>query len=317
MHFIRNAMRDKRYIIKLIVLEIETMDRFVEMEAFNAVVDSGSFVQAADHLGSSKAAVSRYVSDLEARLGVRLLHRTTRKLSLTDEGQVFYLRSKELLLELNNAELEITSRNVIASGLIRINAPVTFGIKHLSPLWAQFLSNYPDVKLDITLADLVVDLVEEGYDIAIRIATLPSSTLISKRLGSTRLILCASPQYLKKYGTPQHPAELARHSTISYSYFSTKDEWYFDGPEGKVSVKTNPRIHSNNGDTCRAAAVQGLGIILQPSFLINEDIQAGALIELMPEYRSIELGIYAVYASRKHLAPKIRALIDFLAENIR
>lgn len=293
------------------------MDRFIEMEAFNAVVDTGSFVKAADSLNTSKAAISRYVSDLETRLGVRLLHRTTRKLSLTDEGQVFFLRSKELLSELNNAELEITSRNVIASGLIRINAPVTFGIKHLSPLWGQFLNRYPEIKLDITLADRIVDLVEEGYDVAIRVASLPNSTLISKKLSSTRLILCASPAYLNKSGTPQHPHELTHHSIIAYSHFSTKDEWYFNGPEGQVSVKTNPRIHSNNGDTCRSVALKGLGIILQPSFLISEDIQSGALIELMPQYRSIELGIYAIYASRKHLAPKIRVLIDFLAENLK
>jgi DNA-binding transcriptional LysR family regulator len=293
------------------------MDRFIEMEAFNAVVDSGSFVKAADNLNTSKAAVSRYVSDLETRLGVRLLHRTTRKLSLTDEGQIFFLRSKELLSELNNAELEITSRNDVASGLIRINTPVTFGIKHLSPLWGKFLERYPEIKLEITLADRIVDLVEEGYDVAIRIANLASSNLISKKLSATRLILCASPAYLKKHGIPQHPDELAHHATIAYSLFSTKDEWHFDGPEGQISVKTNPRIHSNNGDTCRAVALNGMGIILQPSFLISEDIQSGALIELMPQYKSIELGIYAIYASRKHLAPKIRVLIDFLAENLK
>ncbi len=293
------------------------MDRFIEMEAFNAVVDYGSFVKAADSLNTSKAAVSRYVSDLETRLGVRLLHRTTRKLSLTDEGQIFFLRSKELLSELNNAELEITSRNDIASGLIRINTPVTFGIKHLSPLWGKFLDRYPEIKLEISLADRIVDLVEEGYDVAIRIANLPNSNLISKKLSATRLIICASPDYLKKHGIPQHPQELAHHAIISYNLFSTKDEWHFDGPEGQVSVKTNPRIHSNNGDTCRAIALNGLGIILQPSFLISEDIQSGALIELMPQYKSIELGIYAIYASRKHLAPKIRVLIDFLAENLK
>lgn len=293
------------------------MDRFIEMEAFNAVVDSGSFVKAAESLNTSKAAISRYVSDLETRLGVRLLHRTTRKLSLTDEGQIFFMRSKELLSELSSAELEVTSRNVVASGLIRINTPVTFGIKHLSQLWGSFLDRYPEIKLDITLADRIVDLVDEGYDVAIRIASLPSSTLISKKLSSTRLILCASPAYLNKNGIPHHPHDLTHHSIIAYSHFSTKDEWYFNGPEGQVSVKTNPRIHSNNGDTCRAVAVNGLGIILQPSFLISEDIKSGALIELMPQYKSIELGIYAIYASRKHLAPKIRVLIDFLAENLK
>lgn len=290
------------------------MDRFLEMQTFNAVIDAGSFVKAADALGMSKAAVSRYVGDLEARLGVRLLHRTTRRLSLTEEGQVFYARSKELLAGVDEAEAEITSRSGAASGLLRVNAPVTFGISHLAPLWGKFLDRHPKVKLDVTLSDRLVDLVEEGYDIAIRIATLPSSTLISKRLATTRMVLCASPQYLKARGVPRQPAELAGHSVISYSYWSTKDEWHFDGPQGRVSVKTDPCMHTNSGDTCRAAALAHQGVILQPTFLVGDDLAAGMLVELMPEFRAIELGIYAIYPTRKHVSPKVRALIDFLAE---
>jgi DNA-binding transcriptional LysR family regulator len=206
------------------------VDRFLEMKTFNAVVDAGSFVKAADALEMSKAAVSRYVVDMESRLGVRLLHRTTRRLSLTDEGQVFYARSKELLGELQEAEDEITSRSAAASGLLRVNAPFTFGIIHLAPLWGAFRAQNPQVTLDITLADRLVDLVEEGYDVAIRIATLESSTLVSKRLATTRIVLCASPQYLELNGTPKHPSELVNHAVISYSYFSTKDEWRFVGP---------------------------------------------------------------------------------------
>ena len=291
------------------------MDRFLEMQTFNAVVDAGSFVKAADALAMSKAAVSRYVVDMETRLGVRLLHRTTRRLSLTDEGQIFYVRSKELLAELAEAEDEITSRSDAASGLLRINAPFTFGVLHLAPLWGAFRVRHPNVKLDVTLADRLVDLVEEGYDVAIRIANLENSTLVSKRLATTRMVLCASPQYLKLYGTPKHPGELADHAVISYSYWSTKDEWHFKGPLGPVSVKTNPCIHTNNGDTCRAAALASQGIILQPSFLVGDDLASGALVELMPEFRSLELGIYAVYPSRKHVSPKVRALIDFLTSH--
>ena len=291
------------------------MDRFFEMQTFAAVVDAGSFVKAADALGVSKAAVSRYVGDLEARLGVRLLHRTTRRLSLTGEGQVFYARSKELLAGVDEAEAEITSRSGAASGLLRINAPVTFGIRHLAPLWGLFRARYPNVTLDVTLADRVVDLVEEGYDVAIRIATLPSSTLISKRLATTRMVLCASPDYLKAHGAPRRPAELTAHAVISYSYWSTRDEWHFNGPQGHVSVKTQPCLHTNSGDTCRAAALAHQGIILQPTFLVGDDLAAGTLVELMPEFRSIELGIYAIYPTRKHVSPKVRALIDFLAEH--
>jgi DNA-binding transcriptional LysR family regulator len=289
------------------------MDRFLEMQTFAAVVDAGSFVKAAEALGLSKAAMSRHVGELETRLGVRLLQRTTRRLSLTEEGQVFYARSKELLAGVDEAEAEITSRSSAASGLLRINAPFTFGILHLAPLWGVFRSQYPQVALDVTLADRVVDLVDEGYDVAIRIATLPSSTLISKRLASTRMVLCASPQYLAAHGTPQHPAELAAHAVISYSYLATRDEWHFVGPQGPVSVKTQPCIHTNNGDTCRAAALAHQGIILQPDFLVGRDLASGTLVELMPAFRALALGIYAVYPTRKHVPPKVRALIDFLA----
>ncbi len=260
-----------------------------------------------------KAAVSRYVSDLETRIGVRLLHRTTRRLSLTEEGQVFYERCKELLSGVDAAESELTSRSNAASGLLRVNVPVTFGNHHLAPLWGTFCARYPKVTLDVTLADRIVDLVEEGYDVAIRIATLPSSTLISKRLATTRMVLCASPQYLQQHGTPHHPSDLAEHAVISYSYWSTKDEWHFDGPLGPASVKTKPFMHTNSGDTCLVNALGHRGVILQPSFLVGDDLMAGTLVELMPEFRSIELGIYAVYPTRKHLSPKVRALIDFLS----
>lgn len=291
------------------------MDKFLEMQTFCSVVDAGSFVKAAETLGLSKAAMSRYVGDLETRLGVRLLHRTTRRLSLTEEGEVFYVRSKELLTGVDEAEAEINSRSGSASGLLRINAPVTFGNLHLAPLWGKFRNQYPHISLDITLADRVVDLVDEGYDVAIRIAKLPSSTLVSKRLASTDMVLCASPQYLQAHGRPVLPSELAAHEVISYSHLSTKDEWHFTGPQGSVSVKTKPCIHTNSGDTCRAAALSHQGIILQPRFLVGSDLKNGELVELMPEYRSIELGIYAVYPTRKHLPPKVRVLVDFLTEN--
>ncbi len=289
------------------------MDRFLEMQTFNAVVDSGSFVKAAGALGVSKAAVSRHVVEMETRLGVRLLHRTTRRLSLTDEGQIFYARSKDLLAELAEAEDEITARSEAASGLLRINAPFTFGVQHLAPLWGEFMALHPQVKLEVTLADRLVDLVEEGYDIAIRIARLEASTLVSKQLTSTRMVLCASPAYLQQHGTPKHPHELADHAVVAYSYWSTKDEWHFTGPAGQaVSVKTTPRLMTNNGDTCVAAALAGQGIVLQPTFLVGQDLAAGRLVELMPEFRSLALGIYAVYPTRKHVTPKVRALLDFL-----
>ena len=291
------------------------MDRFLEMRTFVQVVDTGSFVGAAEPLDMSKAAVSRYVADLEARLGVRLLHRTTRRLSLTEDGEVFYLRCKELLGGLDAAEAEVTARSGDAVGQLRVNAPVSFGILYLAPVWAAFKARHPQVSFDVTLSDRVVDIVDEGFDLAIRITQLQNSSLISRRLASTRMVLCASPTYLARQGTPVHPSELVQHHILAYSYWSSRDEWAFDGPDGVVVVKTTPCLRSNNGDTCRAVALAHEGIILQPSVMVGADLAAGTLVELCPGYRALEMGIHAVYSSRKHVAPKVRLLIDFLVEH--
>jgi DNA-binding transcriptional LysR family regulator len=290
------------------------MDKFLEMQTFAAVVDAGSFVRAAESLDISKAAVSRYVADLEGRLGVRLLHRTTRKLSLTEEGRAFHARCKALLGELEAAESEITAQSAQASGLVKINVPVSFGILHLAPLWSDFMAANPRVALDVTLSDRVVDLVDEGYDLAVRIGSLPNSSLISRKLASTRVVLCASPAYLKKHGRPKHPDDLAEHTVIAYSLLVMGDHWEFEGPQGKVNVLVHPVMRTNSGDTCRAAALKHQGIIFQPSFLVEGDLRSGALVELMPQYRSAEFGIYAVYPSRQFVSAKVRLLIEFLAK---
>jgi len=291
------------------------MDKFQEMASFVAVVEAGSFVGAADATGLSKAAVSRHVAELEQRLGARLLHRTTRRLSLTDDGQLFFARAKEMLAAIDEAESEIRSRSGEPSGLLRINAPLTFGVMHLAPLWGRFAQLYPKVSLDIELSDRVVDLVEEGYDLAVRITNLPSSQLVSRRLASTRMVACASPPYLALHGTPAHPDELAQHEVISYSYWAARNEWTFVAPDDNpVVVRTRARIHANNGDTCRAAALDHQGIILQPDFLVADDLRRGDLVELLPTYRAMTLGIHAVYPSRKHLPIKTRRLVDFLVE---
>ena len=289
------------------------MDRFQEMRAFVAVVEAGSFVRAADAMQLSKPAVSRQVAELEARLGVRLLHRTTRKLSLTEEGDVFYARCKEVLGVLEEAEAEVTARRDRAVGVLKVSAPVSFGLLHLAPLWAGFMAAHPDVSLELSLSDRVVDLVDEGFDMAVRIARLPSSSLVSRRLSSTRTVLCASPRYLKAHGRPKHPSDLARHQVLAYNLLSIGESWEFTGPEGAVTVKVQPRLRTNSGDTCRAVALLHQGIILQPSFLVAEDLRAGTLVEVLPQWKTLELGIYAVYPNRKHVLPKVRLLIDHLA----
>lgn len=292
------------------------MDKYQEMRVFTAVVDAGSFVAAGEALGMSKAAVSRYVSELELRLGVRLMHRTTRKLSLTPEGEVFLVRCRDILSSIEASEAEISTHRVTASGILKISVPVSFGISHLAPLWGEFLDNHPQVMLDVQLADRVIDLVDEGFDLAVRIARLPDSSLISRRLASTRLVLCASPSYLERRGTPHHPSDLAQHDVVGYSLLAMGDQWQFSGPEGPVSVKVRPRIWSNNGDTCIAAALQGTGILLQPTFLIEQHLARGQLVEILTQYRCVELGIYAVYPSRKFVLPKVRAMVDFLATKL-
>lgn len=293
------------------------MDRFEEMRTFAAVVDAGSFVGAAGALQRSKASVSRQVAELEARLGVRLLHRTTRRVSMTAEGELFHARCTALLAELDEAEAELTSRHDEAIGQLRVNVPVSYGLLRLAPLWGAFMARHPRVTLEVTLSDRVVDLVDEGYDMAVRVARLADSSLVSRRLSSTRMVLCASPGYVARHGAPDRPSALARHAVLAYSLLSTGDTWSFEGPDGSESVRTLPRMRSNSGDTCRAAALQDQGIILQPHFIVDADLRRGALVELMPHWRAGELGVHAVYPSRRHMPPKVRLMIDFLAEALR
>ncbi|MEY4748362.1 MAG: hypothetical protein RIQ60_576 [Pseudomonadota bacterium] len=293
------------------------MDRFLCLQVFVAVVDAGSFVSGAEQLGLSKAAVSRHVSELEAHLGVRLMNRTTRRLSLTVAGETFLASARELLAGFTEAEAAISSQSGEAIGLLKLNVPVSFGLLHLAPLWAGFLAQHPSVQLDVTLSDRVVDLVDEGYDLAVRITRLPASSLVSRRLTSTRMVLCATPEYLRRHGTPGHPAELAQHAVMAYSLLSLGENWAFEGPDGPVTVKISPRLRTNSGDTCRSVALAHGGIVLQPTFLVGAELVSGELVEVLPQYRSIELDVYAVYPSRKHLAPKVRLLVDYLVEAFR
>lgn len=287
------------------------------MKTFTAVVEAGSFIGAMDAVELSKAGVSRQVNELEEHLGTRLLQRTTRRLSLTSDGQTYYQRCKELLLAVEEAEAEVGSSTGQAHGRMRIGAPQTFGVLHLAALWGRFAAENPRVSLDIVLSDSVLDIVEERYDLVVRIAQLPDSSLVSRSLARTRMVLCTSPVYLAQRGTPSHPEDLMRHDVVSYSNWSEGDAWSFKGPKGDVTVRTISRIHANNGDTCRAAALAHQGIIMQPDFLIYEDLRRGALVEVMPEFQGIELGIFAVYPTRKQLPLKVRRLVDFLVAALK
>lgn len=289
------------------------MNKIQEMNSFVAVADAGSFVRAAEAVGLSKAAVSRHVSELEKRLGVRLFHRTTRSLSLTIEGKLFLERCKKLLVAVDQAEEELTSQLLDSAGTIRINTPLSFGISRLAPMWSRYNTLYPKVLLDVTLNDQTVNIVDEGYDLAIRISPpLKDSSLVSRKLGSSHMVLCCTPEYIQRYAAPLHPSELATHQTISYSYWPTGDDWHFTGPEGSFSVRINPCMRANNGDTCRAAALEHRGIILQPDFIVDADLRRGNLVKLLSEYQAPDAGIFAVYPSQKHLPLRVRKLVDFL-----
>lgn len=293
------------------------MDALRQIEAFVAVVRAGSYVKAAERQDSSKAALSRQVLELEARLGTRLLNRTTRRLSLTETGAAYFERCVQLLDDLREADAEAGATTATARGRLRINAPLTFGNLHLAPLWGEFLKLHPAVELDITLTDRVVDLVEEGFDLAVRIVPagrLASNSLVARRIATDRILLCASPGYLRSAPALAHPSNLAAHAVMAYAWWSGGDSWQFTGPDGATAdVNVRPRLRTNSGDTCRAAALADQGVIYQPAFLVGPDVRAGRLVELLPGWRGPSLDIHAIYPSRTHLSGKVRAMVDFLA----
>lgn len=294
------------------------MDQLRQIEAFVAVVQAGSFVKGAERLDTSKAVVSRLVIELEARLGTRLLNRTTRRLSLTDSGADYFERCRHILDDLGEANAAASASGAIPRGKLKINAPLSFGNLHLAPLWGEFLKLYPQVELDIVLTDRVIDLVDEGFDLAIRIARLQGSTLVSRKLASDRVVLCASPGYLRAAPPIKRIEDIADHNAIAYSWWSGGDVWTFEGPGGKAaSVTTHACLRANSGDTCRAAALADQGLIYQPAFLVGPDLQSGRLVEILPQYKGPVLDIHAVYPSRRHVSGKVRAMVDFLVEAFR
>lgn len=291
---------------------MDKANKLLEMTIFVTIIEEGSFIAAANKLNLSKQAISRYLTALEERLHVRLLQRTTRTIALTYEGQNFYLQAKNILNSVDEAESFIQSKQANPVGLLRVNVPVSFGILNLAPLWQKFIDTYPNIELDITLSDRVVDLLDEGFDLAVRIGHLESSSLIARKLTSTRIIAAASPNYLQQYGMPTHPDQLIEHKIILYSHWATEAVWQFWQDKSLFSVHLNAKVYCNNGDTCRIMMLNHGGISLQPDFIIGEDLQQGRLIEVLPEYKVQDYNIYAVYPSRKLLPLRTQCLIDFL-----
>jgi DNA-binding transcriptional LysR family regulator len=293
------------------------MDRLYCMKVFVEVVTTGSFSEAARKLRLSKASTSKYISALEEHLKVQLLHRTTRKISLTQEGSIFLEHSRRILEDVAEAEESLSDTNQAPRGLLRVNAPLTFSLLHLKNLLPDFLSRYPDLMLDLEMDDRRVDVVSEGYDVVLRIGNLSDSSLVARKIAPCSLVAVASPQYLKKHGTPKKPEDLKNHSTIIYSYSSNRTGWQFLDKQGNAQqVEIEGRLWLNNGEVIRHMAKEGFGIAVLPTFIVGASLQNGSLVRILENYTVPSINIYAVYPERRYLSGKVRVFIDYLLEKL-
>ena len=291
------------------------MDQLDAMTVFRRVVELNGFSAAARDLRLSTAVVSKQIAQLEERLHARLLNRTTRRLSLTEAGRVYLDYCIRILDEVAEAERAVSQQAGTPRGLLRVNAPMSFGIARLAPLLPDFLHRYPEITVDLGLDDRIVDVLQEGWDLAVRIADLPDSSLIARRLANSRRVVVASPDYLARVGVPRRPAELAGHRCLIYSYQSAREDvWRFAGADGPESVRVAGCLRTNNGDVLSAAAMAGTGIALLPLFIVDEALRQGRLVPLLEGWDAGGSGIFAVYPAGRHLSPKVRAFADFLAE---
>jgi len=292
-----------------------SMDQITALRVFIAIAEEGSFSGAAQALSMSKSAVSKYVSSLEDRLGAKLLNRTTRQVSLTDEGRIYLTRTVRVLDQLEEAAAEVGAMKSEPIGTLRVSSALSFGLRQVAPALPDLLSRYPRLTVDIDFSDRFVDLVDEGVDVAIRIGELPDSTLIARRLATAALILVASPGYLETKGQPERPADLAEHTCLLYRGRSGPRYWKLGaGADGGETIRVDGPLVANNGDALKAAALAGLGIARLPSFLLDDALAAGTLQEVLPEYRPQSLPVHAVYLPNRHLSAKVRYFVDFLAE---
>ena len=288
--------------------------RFDNLQAFVRVAETGSFSEAARRLGLSKSMVSRQVSALEADLGVRLLHRTTRSLSPTEAGRAYLERCQRILADLDEANLLVSRLQTVPRGSLRVTAPLSFGIGHLAVALPGFLERYPEIELDMNMTDRHVDLVDEGWDVAVRIGRLADSSLIARRLAPIRRVVCAAPAYLDRCGVPRVPADLAGHDCLSHSAVNPW-EWRFTAPDGQMlPVEIRGRFHADNGDVLRVMALAGQGLAFLPTFFVGDDIRAGRLVPVLEDFVPLDVALHAVYPHNRHLSPKVRAFVDYLAE---
>jgi DNA-binding transcriptional LysR family regulator len=274
-------------------------------------------VAAADRLGVSVSAVSRHVAELETHLGARLLNRTTRRVSLTESGQIFHEQSVQLLADLEEAEQSAGASTVTPRGTLRLSAPVTFGERHLAPAISEFIARYPDMRFDVELSDRAVDLVDERFDAAVRIGAIGSQSLVGRRIAETRMVCCAAPAYLARHGEPKRPEELAGHECLIYEYAPQRNTWLFRERNGSaLPIKVSGAVRANSGRFLEALAIEGRGIACEPDFIVGPEVRQGRLVALLRAFQPPPSTVQLVYPSRRHLSAKVRAFADFLRERL-
>ena len=290
------------------------MDKFTCMQALVRVVESGSFAEAARRMGVSAPMVTKYIGHLEQSLGTRLLNRSTHSLSLTDSGHAYYQRCVQLLEDLDEAEAIAGAQSTSPRGFLRMSVSSDFGVNHLGPVLLEYSRQYPDVRMEVSVSNHLVDLIEEGFDLAVRITTQLRTNLVARKLATSKLIACAAPAYLEQHGVPQAPENLVDHNCLSFSDPSLAGEqWRFTKENHSAVIKAAGTLSASSNELLRLAALQGQGVVLQPSFNVSDELRAGKLIQILPDYDAGALGIYVVYPHRKHQTAKVRSFIDTLA----
>jgi len=285
-----------------------------DMLIFAQVVKARSFSGAAQRLGQSRSRVSKAVARLETALGVVLLHRSTRRLGLTEVGEAYFEHCERIVDELALADNTVHRLHQAPRGTLKVSASVAFGTLHVAPALPRFMAQFPELKIDMTINDRLVDLVDEGYDLALRITPAPDDHLVARRLAPIRRKVCGSPDYLARHGLPRRPEDLKHHNCLDYTHMSTQGEWRLNGPDGDMAIPVSGSLRINDDEALSQAVVGGLGLALLPTFIIGRELQAGRLIEVLPGYVPVERFLYAVHWPNRHLPPKVRVFIDYLLQ---
>jgi DNA-binding transcriptional LysR family regulator len=291
------------------------IDNLTDLRVFTRIVATGSLSQAGRELNLSLAAVSKRLAALEDRLGVRLINRTTRRLAVTQEGGEFFARCQRILADLEEAEAAVTTGRESPKGLLRVTAAVAFGRRRVAPVIVGFAERHPDIQVDLELTDRMVDLVDSGIDVAIRTGALTDSSLIARKLVDNHRVVVASPAYLARRGAPRTPADLTQHQCLNFSALG--DIWPFVGPDGPFQIKIDARLRTNDGEVGHEWALEGAGLVMKSIWDVCDDLAAGRLVRVLPEWRSPTAAIHAIYPTSRHLSSKVRSFVDYLGEHLR